>query len=218
MSWTERLAGPGRGNGPAGTLGTVLIQVISSTTREGRFSERAAHWVVQSLRACDDHDLGVELIDLREYPLPFFDAPPPARAPRDYATAEVARLGRALDRADGFIVLTAEYNHGYPAVLKNAMDWTFPEWQRKPIAFVGWGNVGGARAIEQLRLVAVEFEMAPLRHAVHILPDVMLPARQAADVSDTTAFAPLEPKLKLLADDLTWWAAALAAARAREQR
>jgi NAD(P)H-dependent FMN reductase len=115
-------------------------------------------------------------------------------------------------------VLTAEYNHGYPAVLKNAMDWTFPEWRRKPIAFVGWGNVGGARAIEQLRLVAVEFEMAPLRHAVHILPDIMITARQAGDVSDTTAFAPLEPKLKLLADDLTWWASALAAARAREQR
>ena len=102
----------------------MLIQVISSTTREGRFSERAAHRVVQSLRACDDHDLGVELIDLREYPLPFFDAHRLARAPRDYATAEVARLGRALDRADGFIVLTAEYNHGYPAVLKNAMDWS----------------------------------------------------------------------------------------------
>ena len=95
----------------------MLIQVISSTTREGRFSERTAYWVVQSLRAREDFD--VELIDLREYPLPFFDAPPPAKAPRDYSTAEVARLGRALDRADGFIVLTAEYNHGYPAVLKN---------------------------------------------------------------------------------------------------
>jgi NAD(P)H-dependent FMN reductase len=194
----------------------VLIQVISSTTREGRFSERTSHWVVQSLRACADFD--VEPIDLRDYPLTFFDAPPPAKAGRDYANDEVARLGRTLDRADGFIVLTAEYNHGYPAVLKNAMDWTFPEWQRKPIAFVGWGNVGGARAIEQLRLVAVEFEMAPLRHAVHILPDIMMPARQAADVTDSTAFAPLEPKLKLLADDLTWWATALAAARARDQR
>ena len=194
----------------------MLIQVISSTTREGRFSERTSHWVVQSLRACADFD--VEPIDLRDYPLTFFDAPPPAKAGRDYANDEVARLGHALDRADGFIVLTAEYNHGYPAVLKNAMDWTFPEWQRKPIAFVGWGNVGGARAIEQLRLVAVEFEMAPLRHAVHILPDIMMPARQAADVTDSTAFAPLEPKLKLLADDLTWWATALAAARARDQR
>ena len=189
----------------------MLIQVISSTTREGRFSERAVHWVLGYLRAREDLD--AELIDLREYPLPFFDAPPPARAPREYARGEVAQLGRALDRADGFIMLTAEYNHGYPAVLKNAMDWTFPEWRRKPVAFVGWGNVGGARAIEQLRLVAVEFEMAPLRHAVHILPEIMAPARQAADVSDTTAFAPLEPRLKLLADDITWWAAALAAAR-----
>jgi len=194
----------------------MLIQVISSTTREGRFSERTARWVGESLRAREDFD--VELIDLREHPLPFFDAPPPAKAPRDYASEEVAHLGRTLDRADGFIVLTAEYNHGYPAVLKNAMDWTFPEWQRKPIAFVGWGNVGGARAIEQLRLVAVEFEMAPLRHAVHILPDVMMAARQSGDVSDTTAFTPLEPRLKLLADDLTWWAGALTAARAREQR
>ena len=77
------------GKGPAGTLGTVLIQVISSTTREGRFSERTARWMVQSLQAREDFD--VELIDLREYPLPFFDAPPPAKAPREYATAEVGR-------------------------------------------------------------------------------------------------------------------------------
>ena len=77
-------------------------------------------------------------------------------------------------------MLTAEYNHGYPAVLKNAMDWTFLEWPHKPVTFVGWGNVV-ARAIEQLRLVAVELEMAPLRHAVSILPDVMVRSRQAED-------------------------------------
>jgi len=75
--------------------------------------------------------------------------------------AEVARLGATLDRADGYVVVTGEYNHGCPAVLTNAMDWTFVEWTRKPISFVGWGNVGGSRAIEQLRQVAVEFEMAP---------------------------------------------------------
>ena len=194
----------------------MLVQVISSTTRAGRFSEKVARWVTGHLAAREGFD--VEQVDLRDYPLPFFDGVAPARAPREYASAEVERLGRTLDGADGFIMLTAEYNHGYPAVLKNAMDWTFVEWRRKPISFVGWGNVGGARAIEQLRLVSVEFEMAPLRHAVHILPDIMMAARQAGDVSDTTAFAPLEPKLKLLADDLTWWAAALAAARAREQR
>ncbi len=110
-------------------------------------------------------------------------------------------------------MLTAEYNHGYPAVLKNAMDWTFVEWRRKPINFVGWGNVGGARAIEQLRTVAVEYEMAPLRHAVHILPAVMIASRQGGDPHDISVFAPLEAKLTLLADDLAWWAAALAAAR-----
>ena len=57
------------------------------------------------------------------------------------------------------MILTGEYNHGYPAVLKNAIDVTFVEWRRKPVTFVGWGNVGGARAVEQLRMVAVEFEM-----------------------------------------------------------
>ena len=96
------------------------------------------------------------------------------------------------------MVLTAEYNHGYPAVLKNAMDWTFPEWNRKPISFVGWGNVGGARAVEQLRTVAVEFEMAPLRHAVHILPDVLIPIlREGVDAATgarTPDAAPRAPR------------------------
>jgi NAD(P)H-dependent FMN reductase len=194
----------------------MLIQVITGTTREGRFSERVADWVLQHLR--ERADIDVELVDLREHPLPFFDAPAPAKAPREYASDEVARLGTTLDRADGYIVVTGEYNHGYPAVLKNAMDWTFVEWLRKPIAFVGWGNVGGARAIEQLRQVAVEFEMAPLRHAVHILPDILIAARQASDAADTTVFAPLEPRLKLLSDDLLWWASALNAARRDDER
>jgi NAD(P)H-dependent FMN reductase len=191
----------------------MLIQVISGTTREGRFSQKVAHWVMEHLGAYGD--LTVELVDLRDHPLPFFDGAPPAKAPRQYPSQDVERLGRAFDRADGFVVLTAEYNHGYPAVLKNAMDWTFVEWRRKPVAFVGWGNVGGARAIEQLREVAVEFEMAPLRHAVHILPDVMIGARQVSDDTDTAAFDPLVPKLKLLADDLVWWTTTLASGRAR---
>lgn len=192
----------------------MLVQVIVGTTREGRFSAAVAGWVTRRLQQYTD--LTVETIDLREHPLAFFDGPPPARAPRDYPTAEVARLGQGIDRADAFLVLTAEYNHGYPAVLKNAMDWTFTEWRRKPIAFIGWGNVGAARAIEQLREVAVEFEMAPLRHAVHILPDLMIPVRAAAaDGAEAVdaALAPLEPRLRVLLDDLTWWADALSSAR-----
>jgi NAD(P)H-dependent FMN reductase len=187
----------------------MLIQVILSTTREDRFSARVADWVAAELSSRDGVE--VEVLDLRDHPLPFFDAAPPARAPRQYPSAEVARLGERLDRADGYVIATAEYNHGYPAVLKNAMDWTFAEWRRKPVSFVGWGNVGGARAIEQLRLVAVEFEMAPLRHAVHILPDVMVRTRKSGDPA--AVLKELAPRLDLLADDLEWWTATLAAAR-----
>ena len=128
----------------------MRIQVITGTTRQGRFSERVTDWVLRHLGERPEFEL--ELVDLRDHPLPFFDG--------HGAGADRSRLpdattspgsGRRIDRADGFVVLTAEYNHGYPAVLKNAMDWTFVEWRRKPITFVGWGNVGGARAIEQLR-------------------------------------------------------------------
>jgi len=209
--------------GPAVTLGrqarsAVCAEFRSSAapTRQGRFSERVADWVVDHLVARGDFD--VELIDLRDYPLPFFDQAPPARTLRDYPNEETARFGRKLDEADGYVLLVAEYNHGYTAVLKNALDHTFVEWRRKPVTYVGWGNVGGARAIEQLRQVAVEFEMAPLRFAVHILPHVMMAARESEDSRDLGVFAPLEPKLKLLSDDLAWWSHVLAEARAAEQR
>jgi NAD(P)H-dependent FMN reductase len=113
------------------------------------------------------------------------------------------------------VIVTPEYNHGYSAVLKNAIDHTWVEWRRKPVTFVGWGNVGGARAIEQLRLVTVELEMAPLRHAVHILPDVLVPALRAEEF-DPTMLDALAPRLTTMADDLAWWATALAAARAAD--
>ncbi len=187
------------------------IAVVLGSTRHGRFGDKPAGWVVSQLAARGDLD--VELIDLRDHPLPLFDGAPPAYTGRDYPTEDIARFARRIDAADGFVLLTPEYNHGYPAVLKNAMDHTFVEWQRKPVAFVGWGNVGGARAIEQLRLVAVEFEMAPLRHAVHVLPEMLLAARDAPAESANSIFAPLQPKLVRLADDLAWWADALAVAR-----
>ncbi len=137
---------------------------------------------------------------------------PPALKRRDYPS-EVARWAAKVEEADGYVVVTAEYNHGYPALLKNALDHAFPEFNRKPVAFVGYGNVGGARAIEQLRLVSVEFEMAPVRWAVHILPDAMRPIRLAEGPLDVELFASLDERLETLVADLLWWAAALARAR-----
>jgi NAD(P)H-dependent FMN reductase len=187
------------------------LQVITATTRPGRFSEKVAAWVFEHVAVRDD--VSSELIDLRDYPLPFFDQLPPAFTLRDYPTEAAAAFGMKIEEADGYIIVTGEYNHGYPAVLKNAMDHTFVEWRRKPVSFVGWGNVGGARAIEQLREVVVEFEMAPLRHAVHILPEVMVPAMRSPEPFETTHFATLEPKLTTLVDDLVWWTTTLAAGR-----
>jgi NAD(P)H-dependent FMN reductase len=187
------------------------IQIIIGSTRAGRFSERLAGWLHQRLTARTD--LTAELVDLRDHPLPFYDlARPPALALRAYPDDQVAEWGRTVDRADGYLVTVAEYNHGYPAVLKNALDHLFPEFNRKPVAFAGYGNVGAARAMEQLRLVAVELEMAPLRHAVHVLPDVMRAVRAAAE-PDPELFAPLDPRLDVAVTDLVWWADALRTAR-----
>ena len=125
--------------------GAARIQVILASTREGRFGEKAAAWVMD--RLADRSDLDAELVDLRDYPMPFYEqARPPAYGHREYPP-EVARWAEKVEGADGYLVVTPEYNHGYPAVLKNALDQVFPELNRKPIAFVGYGNSGGAREI-----------------------------------------------------------------------
>ena len=189
----------------------MRVLVITGTTRPGRFSERVAAWVCGDLRARGD--LEVDALDLRDVPLPLFDlATSPARTPRQYQNSAHSRLGEAVDAADGFVVLSGEYNHGYPAVLKNAMDHLFVEWRRKPVGFVGWGGTGGARAIEQLRLVAIELDMVPLRLAVHALPDVVMAVRESP-AHDLSAFGPLEPRLKAMVDELVWWGTALTEAR-----
>ena len=194
----------------------MRVALITGTTREGRFSGLVAEWITAHL--AEHPEVEIVGVDLRDHPLPFFDGMAPARTGRDYTRDDVARVGTVIDDADGYVVLTGEYNHGYPAVLKNAMDWTFVEWRHKPITFVGWGNVGGARAIEQLRQVAVEFEMAPLRHAVHILPETMIAVRQAGDDADVSLFAAHGPKLELMIDDLLWWMKALTPARHADER
>ena len=159
----------------------MRIQVITGTTRENRFSERVAEWVTGTCRlATTSRSSRSTCVTTRcRSSRERRPGSPRVRDRRGRPVRADHRPGRRL------LVLTAEYNHGYPAVLKNAMDWTFVEWRRKPITFVGWGNVGGARAIEQLREVAVEFEMAPLRYAVHVLPDVMIPLLTVEDPTDS---------------------------------
>lgn len=190
---------------------SLRLQIIIGSTRPGRFADKPVAWLVDRLAEREAFDLDV--VDLRDHPLPLYNSViSPARTLRDYPNEEVAALGRRFDSADGYIAVTSEYNHGYPASLKNAMDYVFPEFNKKPMTFVGYGSAGGARAVEQLRLVAVEFEMVPLRRAVHILPDVMFPA-MIAEAFTPALFESLDERLELMINELIWWSSALKATR-----
>ena len=185
------------------------IAVIISTTRATRFGEKPAKWIydIAAARA----DMSVELIDLREYPMPFFDEPA-SNAWMPSKNEVAVRWQKKIAEFDGYIFVTAEYNHGIPAVLKNALDYAYPEWNRKPAAYVGYGGVGAARAIEQLRLNCVELQMAPTRAGVHIQGGDFLDVwRKGKDIKELSY---LEPSAKALLDELHWWASALMVARA----
>ena len=146
----------------------MKISVIVGSTRQGRFSEKPAQWILQQLQKRE----GIEarLLDLRDFPMPFFDQPmPPAMPGRPPYEHEVVKKWTAqIAASDGFVFVTPEYNYGTSAVLKNAIDWVYPEWNRKAAAFVSYGSAMGARAVQQLRETAIEIQMAPIRSSVHI--------------------------------------------------
>jgi NAD(P)H-dependent FMN reductase len=184
------------------------IAIIISTTRAARFGEKPAKWIhsIASART----DMSVELIDLREYPMPFFDEVASNMwAPSKNEVAQ--RWQKKVAEFDGYIFVTAEYNRGVPAVLKNALDYAYPEWIRKPAAYVGYGSVGAARSIEHLRLICVELQMAPTRTGVHIQGGDFMAVWQGG--KDLKELAYLEKNSKDMLDELHWWASALMAAR-----
>src|SRR5713101_1856649 len=141
----------------------TTISIIVGSTRQGRFSEKPAQWILQHLQKRDGIEAG--LLDLRDFPMPFFDQPmPPAmpgRAPYEHET--VKRWTAAIAASDGFVFVTPEYNYGTSAVLKNAIDWVYPEWNHKAAAFVSYGSAMGARGIQQLRETMIEVQIAPVR-------------------------------------------------------
>lgn len=170
-----------------------------------------AQWLMPQLKKIDAATF--ELLDLKDYPLSFFDeANSPMGLERNY-TSDVAKQWSAkVDSMDGFIVITPEYNHGTSAVLKNALDWLYPEWNCKPVGFVSYSPnaVGGVRAVEQLRLNAIELQMVPIHQSVHI-----------THVLDTISEdgkllqGHLNEHAASFAGQLVWWAKVLQDARGR---
>jgi NAD(P)H-dependent FMN reductase len=184
------------------------IGIVIGSTREGRFGEKPARWIHNIAK--QRTDLAFELVDLRDHPLPFFNEPrSPAYGP---VNNEAARLWAAtLATLDGLIVVTPEYNHGPSAVLKNALDYAYWEFARKPIGFVGYGGVGAARAVEQLRLIAIELQMVPVARAVHIGMVESLGIMQHGKTFED--FPHLAQAANRLLDDMSWWAKVLKPAR-----
>lgn len=185
------------------------IGIIISSIRPNRFADHPTKWLWEI--ASKRNDLEFEIIDLKDYPMPLFaELVSPAWGPSQDPVA--LRWQQKVAEMDGFIVITAEYNRGPTAAIKNAFDYAYKEWNRKPIAFVGYGSTGAARAIEQLRTNAIELQMAPIRVGVHIQWAVMEQVMQGkATLAD---FPFLVPAAEDMLNHLSWWVNALTTARA----
>jgi NAD(P)H-dependent FMN reductase len=187
---------------------TPKIGIILSTTRQARFADRASQWLTDIVKERDD--MAFEVVDLRDYALPMFDA---VGSPRfvPLTDPEQLRFVNKIAEFDGYIFVTAEYNHTVPAVLSNALTYIDSEMAKKPAAFAAYGAVGGARAVEHLRGLVIELSMVPTKAAVHI---GMEPMRgmlfEGKDFSD---FPYLVPTATPMLDELSWYARVLKAGR-----
>jgi NAD(P)H-dependent FMN reductase len=188
-----------------------VITVILGSIREKRFGESVAKWIFE--QAQQRKDVEWRFVDLRDFPMPFFDQATipgwPGRAPYDHPV--VKKWTAAIAASDGFIIVSPEYNYGPPGTLKNAIDWVYPEWNRKAVGFVSYGSTGGARCIQQLREISVELQLAPSRYSVYIPPAGMYAHLMGGDPAP--AFKEAEQQVPRFLDDLTWWTTTLKAAR-----
>lgn len=188
----------------------ISLKVIIGSTREGRFGDKAAAWLAGEIRK--HKEIEVEMLDLRDYNMPFYNEPvSPAYKQKPFKNEAVASFTKKIAEGDAFVIVTPEYNHGTSGVLKNALDWVYAEWNNKPVAFVSYGGVGGARAVEQLRLNAIELKMAPIQKAIHILQHWTLLDEQGRPKEG--AFEPFAKGAEAMLAELIWWANALKNAR-----
>ncbi|MFE4834816.1 NADPH-dependent FMN reductase [Arthrobacter sp. NPDC056691] len=179
----------------------VKIAVLIGSTRPQRRRRQVAEWVYSRAGARGGADF--ELLDLADYDLPLLDEPiPPSMG--QYTHEHMKVWAQAISRFDGFIFVTAEYNHSVPGALKNALDFLYAEWNNKAAGFVSYGSAGGVRAVENLRLITAELQMAGVR------AQVALPF--ASEFENYTVFTPsddAEEALKPLLDQLISWSTAL---------
>jgi len=187
------------------------IAVIIGSTRATRFADKPAAWLMDQVK--DHPELDFDLVDLRDFDLPLFDeaasnAWMPSSDPR--AVAWQKKVGEY----DGYLFIVAEYNRSMTGALKNALDQAYVEWGHKPMAALAYGAMGGSRALEHLRTVAVELQMVPVRNAVHIAGGDFFAVSPLGGNGEIAAIEDhLKPSLAATLGDLVWWTHATKTAR-----
>ena len=196
-------------------MSKLKIAVIISSTRDARFGEKPAQWIFE--KAKERAELDVELVDLRDFDLPFFNEAAsnlwmPSQDPKAVAWQN------KISEFDGYIFVVAEYNRSITGALKNALDQAYTNWNKKPFGVVGYGTVGAARAVEHLRTIGTELQMVSTRSAVHIGSGDFFTVWGGGGNQPMSAIeGSIGPSAKDMLDQLVWWGNATKAAREQEQ-
>ena len=180
----------------------IKVGIIIGSTRPGRNGEAVGKWVNEVAQKRSDAQF--ELIDIKDYNLPLLDEPVPPSMGYPYSQTHTQVWSDKIKSLDAFVFVTPEYNHGTSAALKNAIDYLYSEWNNKAAGFVGYGSVGGARAIENLRTIMAELQVADVR------AQVMLSL--FTDFKDFSVFQPADFQVgavNAMLDQVVSWGTAL---------
>jgi NAD(P)H-dependent FMN reductase len=180
----------------------LKIGIIVGTTRPNRKAATVSNWILEIAKARKD-DVAWEVVDIEKFNLPNLDEPVPPSL-KNYAHDHTKKWGEKVASLDGYVFVTPEYNHSYSGSLKNAIDFVYHEWTNKAAGFVSYGTTGGVRAVEHLRGVAAELQIADVRAHVSL--------SLYTDFEQFTTFKPAEShkaQVNLMLDQLVAWSGAL---------
>lgn len=187
------------------------IALIIGSTRQTRFADKPAQWLLKEAQKRTDMD--IELVDLRDFDLPLFDEAA-SNAWMPSSDERAVKWQEKMAEFDGYIFVVAEYNRSITGALKNALDQAYTEWNRKPMSAIAYGAMGGTRALEHLRTIAVELQMVPTRNAVHIGGSDFFAVHPLGQNNEIDTIADhLMPSVEATLNDVVWWANATKAAR-----
>ncbi|MFP2901023.1 NADPH-dependent FMN reductase [Corallococcus sp. 4LFB] len=185
----------------------IKVAIVVGSTRPGRKADKVAGWVHDIAKKRSDATY--EIVDIQDFNLPLLDEPTPPSMGK-YTQEHTRRWSAAVAGYDAYVFVTPEYNHGTSGALKNALDFVYGEWNNKAAGFVGYGSAGGVRAVEQLRLVAAELQLATVRAQVQLF--------LSTDFEHYTVFKPdphKEKQVNTLLDQVVSWGTALRTVRVK---